>query len=106
MDLLVIALFLALAANRIIEGFVAPIKQKYPEIDFWWLIYVSWVLGGVLGWLSGINLFASYLPQELVGRILTAIVIGGGANLIKDIFKESKVYELVGDVVDDDTSKG
>lgn len=86
MPALVIALFLATVTNRLVEAVVAPVKIKYPDLDLWWLIYIAWVVGGVLAWLSGVNLFAEYLPGELVGRILTAIVVGGGANLIADMF--------------------
>lgn len=86
MPALVIALFLATVTNRLVEAVVAPVKQKYPSLDLWYLIYVAWVVGGLLAWLSGVNLFAEYLPGELVGRILTAIVVGGGANLIADMF--------------------
>jgi hypothetical protein len=87
MPALVIALFLATVTNRLIEAVVAPVKKKFPQNDFWWLIYVSWVVGGVLAWLSGVNLFTEYLPGELAGRVLTAIVVGGGANLIADLFQ-------------------
>jgi hypothetical protein len=81
-----VALFLAIVNNRIIEAVAAPLKKKYPDLDTWWLIYVAWAVGGVLAWLSGVNLFADYLQAPLAGRILTAIVVGGGANLIADLF--------------------
>ena len=86
MDALAIALFLSIFTNRVLEAVVNPLKQKYPELDMWWLIYVAWVVGGFVGWLSGVNLLVDYIPSELAGRIMTAIVIGGGANLINDLF--------------------
>jgi uncharacterized BrkB/YihY/UPF0761 family membrane protein len=86
MDSLVIASFLSLVANRIVEAVVQPLKIKFPELDFWWLIYVTWLVGGLLGYAAGVNLFAEYLPDELIGRTFTAIVIGGGSNLIADTF--------------------
>lgn len=84
---LTVALFLALVTNRIIQALVEPVKLKWPSVDLWWLIYVSWVFGGVLAWLANINLFTGVLPQldPLTGRVLTAIVTGGGANLIADV---------------------
>ena len=87
METLSIALFLSIVTNRLIAAFTAPIKQKYPTLDMWWLIYVAWVVAGGLAWASGINLFDAYLPDPLIGRILTATVCGGGANLLNDIFK-------------------
>ena len=58
MDSLVIASFLSLVANRIVEAVVQPLKLKFPELDFWWLIYVTWLVGGLLGYAAGVNLFA------------------------------------------------
>ncbi len=89
-SVLVAALFLALVANRIVEGVADPIRKKFPKLDLWWLIYVAWLVGGVIAWLAEINLFADYIPNVLAGRILTAIVVGGGANLIRDIFGGGK----------------
>jgi hypothetical protein len=39
----------------------------------------------VLVWLSGVNLFVEYIPNVLIGQALTAIVAGGGANLLHDL---------------------
>lgn len=81
------ALLLALVANRLVEAVVAPLKKRYAEMDFWWLIYAAWGLGGVLAWFAGVNLFGANFPDyEIVGRLLTAVVVGGGSNLIHDIF--------------------
>jgi len=43
------------------------------------------VVGGLIGWFSEINLFADYIPNLLVGRMLSTVVIGGGSNLIHDL---------------------
>lgn len=84
------ALFLSVIANRVIEAFVAPISKKWPGLDLWWLIYVSWAVGGAIGWIANINLFEAYLPDVLVGRVMTAVVIGGGSNLLADLFPDSR----------------
>ena len=81
------AVFLSLVANRVVESVAAPVKIKYPKADLWWLIYVSWVLGGALSYLAGLNLFAAQLPNGSVGLVLTAFVVGGGSNLLADLFK-------------------
>lgn len=91
MEVISSAVFLSLVANRVIEAVVRPIKEYLAsigkEINWWWLIYVSWALGGTLAWLADLHLFANYLPgYPVVDQILTAIVVGGGANLINDIF--------------------
>jgi len=41
-------------------------------------------------WFSQVNLFGSYLPDPLVGRILTAIVAGGGSNLLYRVFNRDQ----------------
>jgi len=84
-EILAIAAFLALVANRLIEALIVPVFDKF-SLDKFWLLYVSWCVGGVLVWLSGVNLFAAYLPNPLVGQILTALVAGGGANFLDDLF--------------------
>ena len=88
MDQLTIAAFLSVIANRLIEAFVAPIKQRFPEADMWWLIYVAWGVGALLSVLAKVNLFVALLPDlhPTAGLVLSAIVIGGGANLLADLF--------------------
>jgi Na+/melibiose symporter-like transporter len=90
MDTLATAFFLSLAANRIIEAVVTPLRAKFPQLDLWWLVYVAWVVGGVLAFFAGINLFESFFTDPTVGKLLTAIVVGGGSNLIADVFKANK----------------
>jgi len=84
-EMLAIAIFLSMVANRLIDALAVPIFERY-ALDTFWLKYVSWVVGGALVGLSGVNLFVAYLPNEVVGLVLTAIVCGGGANFINDLF--------------------
>lgn len=88
--------FLALATERIVAAIVAPIKKKWPDVDYWWLIYPSWILGSLLAYLAGINLLLTLVPKldPLYGQILTAVIVGGGANLIHDIFDKSPTTTL------------
>jgi hypothetical protein len=80
--------FLSLATERIVAAIMAPIKKKWPDVDYWWLIYPSWLLGSFLAYAAGINLLLTLVPNldPFFGRILTAVIVGGGANLIHDIF--------------------
>lgn len=84
---LVIAVLLAVTNSEIVDYIKRPIQQKFPELDLWFFVYVSLISGAVIGWFSGINLFAPLVEEELLGRILTAILVGGGASLIYKIFK-------------------
>ena len=71
-------------ANRLVAALITPIFDKYGW-DKFWLMFVSWALSGVFVWLTGVNLFVAYIPNALVGKVLTAVVAGGGANLLHDL---------------------
>ena len=90
MDALAVAAFLSVVNTTIVDYLVRPIKAKYPNVDMWWMVYVSLFTGGVFVWFSQVNLFGSYLPDPLVGRILTAIVAGGGSNLLYRVFNRDQ----------------
>jgi len=81
-----IVIFVAVVNERLIAGFIKPIFDKFTW-DTFWLTYIAWVTGGLLTWLTGVNLFTGFLTSPLAGLILTAIVAGGGSNLLHDIFK-------------------
>jgi hypothetical protein len=81
-----VASFLAVVNKAIVDYVAAPVRQKYQQADLWWLVYVALVSGGVIGWLSGVNVFGEYIPDPLVGRFLTSVLVGGGSSLIHDIF--------------------
>jgi hypothetical protein len=92
---LAVALFLATVANRLTEALIVPIFDKM-KWDKFWLLYIAWIVAGVVVELSGVNLFAGYLANPLAGQILTAIVAGGGANFIADLFnREAKPAVVV-----------
>lgn len=84
-----IALFLAVANQAIVDALANPIRKKYPNLDMWWLFYVSLATGFVIGWFSGVNIFDGYI-DGLLGQIMTALCVGGGASLIHDIFDAVK----------------
>jgi len=81
------ALFLALVANRLTEALIVPIFDRL-KWDKFWLLYVAWVVSGLLVAFTGANLFAAYIPSPIIGQILTAIVAGGGANFLADLFND------------------
>jgi hypothetical protein len=85
-DVEVVALYLGLVTlvNRIVAGFFAPIIDKL-KIDKFYLMYVSWVLGAFIVYTTGFNLFVDLIPNPLIGEIFTAVVVGGGANILHDV---------------------
>lgn len=86
--LLVAAAFLSLVANRLVEGLVTPAFDKF-KLDKFWLMYISWAVGGVLVVVSGVNLFTA-IPgvamPAVVGLVLSGLVAGGGSNLLNELF--------------------
>ncbi len=91
--LLGIVIGMMVLANRLVAMLVTPIFEKY-SLDKFWLAYPAWILAGVFVWLTGVNLFAPYIPNELIGQILTAIVAGGGANLLYDLTDQGELTYL------------
>ena len=85
METLTTAAFLATVVNRLVDGFITPFFDKY-DADKFWLKYIAWIIGGVLVFLTGIDLFAGVFVYPIAGQVLTAIVAGGGANLLHDLF--------------------
>jgi hypothetical protein len=88
MTTLLSAFFLALVTERVMAALLAPIRKRWPDLDLWWALYPTWLVGGVLAYFANINLFTDLVPgfNPEFGRILTAVVAGGGANLLHDIF--------------------
>ncbi len=82
-----IALFLSMVANRLVEALVVPLFERL-KIDRFWLLYVGWVVAGLLVAASDVNVFDSYIPSRAAGQLLTIVVCGGGSNLISDLFKK------------------
>jgi len=84
--LLAMAAFLATVTNRLVEGLIKPVFVKF-KWDTFWLMYVAWVVGAGLVFSTGINLFPGVFVYPVIGQALTALVAGGGANLLNDIFR-------------------
>lgn len=96
--LLGIVFGLVVLANRLVAALITPIFEKY-GLEKFWLTYIAWVVSGLLVWLTGINLFAAYIPYDIVGKILTAVVAGGGANILHDLSDQQAkmtIFELSG----------
>lgn len=86
MEGLKVALFLAVANRAVVNAIAAPVRKRFPEFDLWFLVYVALATGAGLSWASGVNMFSPvFIPNELVARVLTAIVIGGGSSLIHEL---------------------
>ncbi len=83
-NVLAIVTGLMILANRLVEAIFTPIFDRY-ELDKVWLMYIAWIVSGIFVWFSGVNLFTGIIPSDVVGKIVTAVVAGGGANLLHDL---------------------
>jgi hypothetical protein len=92
-------------ANRLVAALVTPIFEKY-SLDKFWLMYPSWILSGVFVWFTGLNLFAPFIPNALIGQILTAVVAGGGANMLHDLTDAPTLSVFDLGSLDDDEGNG
>ena len=81
--------FLALINTKIVEWFVAPVFD-WQGWDRTWLRYVSGLTGLLLGLAARLDLLneAGVFLDYRLGVLLTALLIGGGAGLIYDIFTD------------------
>lgn len=89
--LLAAATFLATANERLV-GYFDPIWKKVPLENF--KRYVSFLFGALLGYLFQIDLVSQLIPTTPMfpwaGRLLTALIIGGGSNLIHDLWPTAR----------------
>jgi hypothetical protein len=87
MDTLLQVTFLVVLVERVVAAFVTPIFDKF-KWDKFILIYIAWLLGALLVFGANINLLEKLIPTlpPIIGQILSAIVAGGGANLLHDVF--------------------
>ncbi len=88
MDMLIKAIFLAVANKALVDYLANPIRKKKPEWDLWWLGYVAFVTGAALGWVSGIDILSFAVADPTASRFVSALFIGGGASLIHDIYDQ------------------
>ena len=81
---------LAFVVEILVEHLVGkPLEQAAPAVPRWWLIYVSLVAGAVLGWFAQVNLFEGLIPV-LVGRIVTALLLGGGSQIVHAVVNKAR----------------
>ena len=96
-EILAAAILLSTIANRLVEGLVTPLFKKL-KLDGFYLLYVAWVVSAVVVFLGRVNLLGEYIADPLTGQILTALVCGGGANLIHDLFDRPQFKIIEGPV--------
>ncbi len=87
-----VALFLAFLVETLVEHFLGkPLEKQLPTLDRWWLMYVALVVGFAISFFAGLNIFPVDVIPELMGLILTGIIVGGGSQLVHKIIEAGQV---------------
>lgn len=87
-------------ANAIVEALVTPIFDKY-SLDKFFLMYVAWIVAGVLTFLGNINLFETVFEPAIVGLILSAVIAGRASNILHDLTDQSSTFIGIDEYKDD-----
>jgi hypothetical protein len=74
---------IALVLMKLFEALLSPLWEKL-KLDPFYKLYVTILLGGALGWFTGLNGFPGFAPVE-IGRVLTALAIGVGPSFLYDL---------------------
>ena len=105
-SVLAMLLGISVLANAIIEALITPIFEKY-NLDKFWLMYIAWVVAGVLTFLGGINLFEAVFASPMVGLVLTAIIAGRASNILHDLTdKQDDLLPVFNMLEEDDEAEG
>lgn len=95
METLASGLFLAAVNTAVIDYLVEPVRKRYPQADLWWVLYLALVTGFAIAWFAGVNLFETHIPNELLGRVLSGILVGGGSSLLHNVFDQPEPGEVI-----------
>jgi hypothetical protein len=77
-----------LSGNRI-PAQTKSLEKALPEPDRWWLVYVSLVAGCAVGCFTKVDAFEGLVPT-LVGRIVTALLVGGGSQIVHAVVNKAR----------------
>ncbi len=78
------AIVAAFVVMKLVDAIVKPAWER-AKLDSFWLLYVALVIGGGLGWFTGLNALPVFGEQPLVGRVLTCLLVGLGPSFIHDL---------------------
>lgn len=92
-SLLALLLGIATLANALVEAIIKPLWEKF-SLDNFWLLYVAWVIAGVITFLANVNLFEGIILSPLAGLILTAVIAGRASNILHDLTDKPDVYSI------------
>jgi len=93
-EVLLTVLVISIVMMQLVEAIVKPLFLKL-GIDVWWLFYVAFVFGTLVGWASSLNAFTWFVsPYAWVGQLLTALACGAGPSTIYNIIDKGQPARL------------
>ena len=81
---LAILAVVALLLSKFIDAAIKPVWDKF-GLDHFYLLYVALALGVPLGLATGVNAFPIFASWPLVGRGMSALIVGLGPSFIYDL---------------------
>jgi hypothetical protein len=70
----------------ILKPFLVWLQKRLPVPEGWVMMVFSWLLIGLVVATTEINVFATFIPRPWIGYLLTAVLGGGGANFLHDLW--------------------
>jgi hypothetical protein len=85
-EAVVVAVFVAVFVKAALDVLARTIREAVgrPELELRWLALVAIGGGAALAWVLKLNVFA-FLGEPWVGRGLTALAVGLGADFLNDM---------------------
>jgi len=88
-EILGVAVAAAWVLMKLVEAIISPLWDRF-KLDRFWLLYVALAIGAPLGWFTGLDAFPVFAQAPVIGRVLTALVIGLGPSTIWDMLDGPK----------------
>ena len=80
---------------KFVDFIIKPFFVKF-NWDTWWLDKISFVLGVLLAYATGINAFPTTFTALWVGRLITALIAGCGPSILYDAIDKGQPARLPG----------
>ena len=84
---------LSVVLEKLIAAIIQPLFVRL-KWDTWWLLYVSFLVGGLFGWATELNAFPTMFAVAWVGRVLTALACGAGPTFLFDLIDNGQAARL------------
>jgi hypothetical protein len=81
------ALLIAGVSEIVVEYLLGQPLEQAGVKKRWWLVYPAAAIGAAIGWFANVNVFAGTAMDAVAGQAITAVLIGGGPELLHRIVR-------------------